>query len=99
MQQLISFAGLSVLIFIALKLLYWINAQIFLSFVHRFIGKEFWKFTLLEVGSAAIMSLSFSYSLVYKADGTIFPLVFIASGLAYLLYMAIRVWALSERRK
>jgi hypothetical protein len=79
----------------SLKFLYWINATIFLSLMGRRLSSAFWKFSSLEVISATIAATSFSFSLVYR-DAVYSPLLFALSSLIYLVYMAKRVWNLSE---
>jgi len=98
MQDLISTLALALAVFFSLKFLYWINAKIFLSLMGRSFSRRFWRFTLAEMVLSALTAFMFSYSLINKADGTIFPLIFIASSIAYIFYTALRVWSLSKPR-
>lgn len=97
MEQFIFFVALCVVIFVSLKFLYWINSTIFLYFLERRLPNAYWKLSIWELITSGCTALLFSYSFVFKKAGTIFPLMFIVSALAYLLYMARRVWKLSKR--
>lgn len=94
-----AFAALSLLAFFALKFVFWANAFIFLSAMHRRISKEFWAFTSVELMTSALSSMSFSYAMVFNAHRLLVAIVFVLASLIYLFYMMNRVWRLSSRRE
>ncbi len=96
MQKIALFLSMSLLAFITLKVAYYINAKIFLTLMGRYLSNKFVKFTIIEILICSVSSFSFSYSIIYKAEKTIFPFLFIASGILYLIYMSKRAWLLSS---
>lgn len=80
----------------ASKFLFWVNAQIFLPFLGRSVGKRYWKFSTVEVVTLIIFSTSFSASIIFRLAGTFVPFVFMGSSLFYLGYMMRRVWMESQ---
>ena len=90
---------LSAVVFGSLKILLWINSVIFLSLMQRTVPQTYWSWTPAEVVLAAVASVSFAAEMILRTGLPVLPIIFGASSLAWLAYMARRVWLISEPRR
>ena len=94
---------MAVIAFVGLKLTFWANAVSSLGLMRRRIGGGYWHFTPLEVIIALGFSVSLAVLIVWDSKlaiggpvRTTLSISFGMTGIAYLAYMARRVWQTSE---
>lgn len=101
-MTLISFVTIiciSTIMFFGLKLILFSNAAIFLPLVGRGLPRPFFLWTRIEAVLSALASLSFVSQIVLQTQSGLLAIIFIASGLAWLGYMAHRLWKTAPPNK